>query len=171
MTPVITLIFSTASGILSWLIRRFQGKNAKASHCAIGTEMHGIPVVIEDTVGGVRIYPRDRWIKEHRLVEEYAFLPPNMEDGVRHTIEHVGDKYNYAGLFGYLWVMLGRWLRHKWHNPFASTRKDVCSGFILEMDPDRILVPEWKSLIASETIPEDLRQICATGASFKKIAG
>jgi len=160
----ITLIFSTASGIISWLIRKLQG--ADISHCAIGTSMHGVPVVIEDTVGGVRIYPRARWEKSHKLVREFEFIP-NMEDGLRHSIGHVGDAYDYAGLFGYVWVLLGRWLRKKWKNPFARANSAVCSEFILEMDPERKLVPEWEGLDPSSVTPRDLDQLCRLGRSFR----
>ena len=160
---MITLLFSTSDGIASWFIRKMG--RSKASHCAIGAEMYGVPVIVEDTVGGVRVYPRKRWIGGKRIIGEYRFVP-NMEDGLRHAIGHVGDEYDYVGLLGYFWVLMGRWLNKKWRNPLAKASAAVCSEFILELDPRREFIPEWKQLVASSTMPQDLLKCCEGGTSF-----
>jgi hypothetical protein len=160
---VITLLFSTGTDFISWLIRKITGGDV--SHCAIGTTMRGIPVVIEDTVGGVRIYPRKRWEQSHKLVREYAFVP-DMSDGLRVAIQRVGDKYDYVGLVGMLWVMLGRWLKRKWRNPLARSSAAWCSEFIVHLDVDHV-IPEWDGLDPETVTPRDLDRLCRIGASFK----
>ena len=162
MKSPITIVFSTSGGVLSWLIRKFQ--RSDISHCAIGTQMHGVAVVIEDTAGGVRIYPRARWEQGKKVVREYAFVP-DMESGLHAAIQRVGDKYDYIGLVGMLWVMLGRWLRKKWRNPLARADSAWCSEFVVRMDPDH-KIPEWDGLDPETTTPKDLDQLCRLNTSF-----
>jgi hypothetical protein len=165
MKSPITLIFSTSGGFLSWLIRKIQGSDI--SHCAIGTSMHGVPVVIEDTAGGVRIYPRARWEQGKKIVREYAFVP-DMDSGLHAAIQRVGDKYDYVGLIGMLWVMLGRWLHQKWKNPIAKPGAAWCSEFVVRMDVDKV-IPEWDGLDPETVAPRDLDRLCRLGVSFRQI--
>lgn len=126
--------------------------------------MHGIPVVIEDTAGGVRIYPRARWENGKHLIREYGFIP-DMDTGLHYSIQRVGDAYDYVGIVGMIWVMFGRWLRKKWSNPFAKPRAAWCSEFIVRMDIDHV-IPEWMGLDPETTTPQDLDRLCRLNTSF-----
>jgi len=158
----ITIIFSTSTSILSRLIRRFT--RSQTSHTAIGTEMHGVPVVIEATVGGVRIFPRARWQRGRPIVAEARCLL-DLERGLAHAIEHVGDRYDYKGLVGNLFVLIARWLGKKIKNPLASPKAVICSELVLHLDHEGH-VPEWKGLDPEATTPEDLLRLCRIGQSF-----
>jgi hypothetical protein len=165
MTGFITVIFTTSGGLLSWLIRKITGGDV--SHCAIGTSVHGVPVIIEDTAGGVRIYPRKRWESGRKIVREYSFIP-RMEDGLKVAIQRVGDSYDYVGLVGMLWVMLGRWLRKKWRNPLAKAGSAWCSEFVVRMDVDH-QIPEWEGLDPETVTPRDLDRLCRLERSFRRM--
>lgn len=167
MPPAITLLFSTTTGILSKVIRWFT--KSQASHVAIGTEMHGVPVVIESTLGGVRIYPRKRWLKANRLVAEYAF-GPNVEADMRYAIECVGDRYDYMGLIGQFFVVVARWIGRRIKNPFNSPKAMFCSEFVLRFNRDGV-IPEWAGLVDDGTVtPNDFLRLCRLGGSFALVA-
>jgi hypothetical protein len=164
----VTLIFATTTAFLSRVIRWFT--RSKASHALLGAEMDGVAVILEATTGGVRIFPRKRWERSHVVVGEYLFKP-DMSGGLRHAIEHVGDKYDYLGLVGFMFVVVARWLGRKIKNPLASPSREVCSEFVLQVDPQRVKIPEWQGLDPETTDPEDLWRLCRLGQSFAPVAG
>jgi hypothetical protein len=157
-----TLIFSTTGKLLSRIIRRLT--RSQVSHVAIGTSMQGVPVIIEATTFGVRIYPRKRWERGKKIVAEARFYP-DLSGSIAHAIEHVGDRYDYTNLIGYLVVLPARWLGRKIKNPFASPKALVCSELALHLDHEH-RIPEWEGLDPETTTPEDLLRLCRIGHSF-----
>jgi hypothetical protein len=135
----------------------------------LGLDVMGVPMLLHCTSGGVRFTPRTRWMASNRLVAEYRFLV-DVDEGVRHAFEHLGEKYDYVSLFGFLPVLLFRWLKIKVGNPLASARAMVCSEFILHVDQgDRI--PEWDALEYETTTPQELLDICEQRKSFECLFG
>jgi hypothetical protein len=164
MTPPTapTLMFSTTNSWLSRIIR--WATRSKVSHVSIGTSMQGVPVVIEASGLGVRIYPRKRWAKSRTVVAEARFYV-DISDEIPYAIEFVGDRYDYAGLIGFLVVLPLRWLGRKVKNPLGSSRAFICSELPLRLDREH-RIPEWEGLDPETTTPEDLLRLCRIGHSF-----
>ena len=165
---MITLMFTKSSSIGSVLIRWIS--RSPVSHSVIGgLELCGVPVVIHASFGGVQISTMDEFLRHHTLVAEFALMP-DVSQELQSAVRKIGQRYNYVGLFGYIPVLLGRWLKKKWSNPFRSAISTVCSEFIDSVLDDG-KIPEMKDLVPSETTPNDLLDVCRanTGGSFAQI--
>jgi len=62
------------------------------------------------------------------------FTPKHdIEVGMDKMVEHLGEVYDYEGLFGMAWVELGRWLKRKWRNPWHSSKAMFCSEMVAQV--------------------------------------
>lgn len=152
-----TVVFSTSKHLFSKVIRFVT--RSKVSHASISVHLYGVPVIIESTVGGVKIYPRDKFEKENTLVYEYEVIP-DVHDALQQAIEDVGEHYDYVGILGYIPVMIGRWFKKKVKNILASPTKMVCAEFVVKIDKDNKMFPKEITDAATEVTPEDLVEAC-----------
>jgi len=152
-----TLVFLTSRSWISSAIRWVTG--SEASHVAICLELQGIPVFLHATVGGVQVSLRSKMMLGHSLVAEYECLtiPKGYVVG---AAAHLGDRYDYVGIFGFALVIAARRIGRRIRNPFASPRAEVCSELVLSLDPRGECVPPWAFLDPERTTPEDLLEVC-----------
>jgi len=165
---MITIIFTRPKkwSLLSWLIKKFT--KSQASHMMIGLEMYGVPVVIHSTMGGVQITPRKKQMVNNEILEEYKFIP-DVTNGLKHSFDHLGERYDYVGLLGYAIILImWRWFRRKMKNPLASPTALVCSEFVLHVNHDG-QIKEWEGLDPERTTPQDLIEICRLNGSFVRV--
>jgi hypothetical protein len=153
---MLTVIFTASDTFVSKAIRYFSG--GRVSHVEIGLNIYNTPMVLQSTIGGVQLETRQNAIDSNSLFAEYI-IKPNLIDGIKSGFDHLGEHYDYPGLFGYLWVLTGRWLKQKWNNPLASSHAWVCSEFVAHCDINNQL-PEWHKYADSGTTPEDLLKAC-----------
>jgi len=147
----------TSRSWLSAVIRWVTGGNA--SHVAIGLDLNGVPVFLHADMGGVHLSLRSKVMQGHSLVAEYRCM--TIPDGhVVGAVAHLGERYDYVGLFGYALVLAARHIGKRVKNPFASPRAMVCSEFVLSLDRAGEFVPPWAFLDPEQTTPEDLLGIC-----------
>ncbi len=59
-----------------------------------------------------------------------------IEVGMQKMVDHLGEIYDYKGLFGMAWVETGRWLRKKWINPWQSSKAMFCSELVMKVLQD-----------------------------------
>lgn len=155
-----TLVFSTSSSWISKAIRWFT--RSKSSHCMIGLEVHGTPMLLHCTAGGVQFDPRDKWFKGNVLVSEWQFKDDvgAGEEGLRHAMSHLGENYDYLTLFGWgLVILLWRYLKVRAKNPLSSPTAMVCSEFALHVgmkEEGKQTIPEWEGLDPEHTHCQDL---------------
>ena len=160
----VTILFSTTTFWLSRLIRFFT--RSPVSHAAVCVRTPSLPpMILQAEIGGVQALVRGKWEKSNKIVREFRVLLPV---DVSHACEHLGDRYDYVGLLGYIPVLLGRWLGRKIKNPLAASRALICSEFVLHLDHDG-QIPEWRGLDLEGTTPADLFVICSKGVSFEAI--
>lgn len=152
-----TVVFSTSKHLFSKVIRFLT--RSKVSHASISVHLHGVPVIIESTVGGVKIYPRAKFEKENTLVYEYEVLP-DMYAELKRAIEDVGEGYDYVGILGYIPVIVAKWFKKKVKNPLASANKMVCAEFVVSIDKDNKMFPKEITDAAEEVSPQDLVDVC-----------
>lgn len=142
-----TIVFFRGRGIVPRIIAL--ATRSSVSHVGIGARFFGLPVVIHATVGGVQVTPRARMPEPTR-----EFLVPIERMGrLSLALRELGTKYDYVGLLGFAFVLLGRWARLKVQNPLASPRAVVCSELVSYVALDDIEA-------ADETTPEDLLEHC-----------
>jgi hypothetical protein len=108
-------------------------------------------------------------LQSHFVVAEYGFVSTSASTRLARAAAHLGDRYDYVGLFGYIPVMIARWLGRKIKNPLAEPGAMVCSEFVLSLDQDGDLVPEWDGISTTGTTPSDLLKICRTSEAFQLV--
>jgi len=80
----------------------------------------------------------------------------DIEHGMQQMAEKLGELYDYGGLFGMAWVMVGRWLKRKWKNPWNSSKALWCSELVAEVMKDSGYPGSGVFEDATVTSPEDL---------------
>ena len=58
-------------------------------------------------------------------------LPEALTPDLGYALEMVGERYDYSGLLGMVWVMIGRMLHRKWNNPTNSRKALFCSEMVV----------------------------------------
>lgn len=167
MIPL-TLAFTSSSALISRTIRFFT--KSRTSHTAIGLELFGAPFFLHATVGGIQMTPRARWLKTNRVVAEFRVVP-DLSEGLQAALHHIGDEYDYAGLFGFLLVLFAQKFGRTRRNLFASPTAMVCSELARHLDLEGKKIPEWRGLDPERTSPEDLLRICEQSAQFVRVVG
>ena len=115
--------FNTTDAWVSRAIRRFT--KSPRSHAYLRFELEELDVVFEAAWDGFRMAPistrGDTWTEID--VTSYADTRQALDTCKRWWM----TPYDYAGLFGEAWVMIGRWLGRTWRNPIASPHAMYCS--------------------------------------------
>lgn len=121
--------FSTGAGLLSRIIRWFSRSSVSHAWLLYYDVDFNRDMVLESTLEGVRIIPFEVFQKHNKIIK--VFTPDfSLKVGLAKAGEILGEQYDFTGLLGMVWVMLGRWLRKKWHNPLDSTKGLFCSEFV-----------------------------------------
>lgn len=159
----VSVIFSTTGKLLSRLIRWFT--RSRVSHSVVCLSVAGVALVLEATMGGVKATTRKKWERSNKIVREFKVIP---RISIAHACGHLGERYDYVGLLGYLPVLVARWLGRKIKNPLAAPGALVCAEFVLHLDHGG-LIPEWKGLDPESATPEDVLRACEQGKSFAPV--
>jgi hypothetical protein len=130
--------FSYKKGnILSWLIRKVSSSTCSHAWLLIDDPFFGVPMVLQASIeGGFVPMPYARFLTSNTVVEVITPIIPL--DAALHTAwPDLGTPYDYLGLFGMAWVMLGRLFHRMWNNPLSSSSEMFCSEAVVEA----ILIP------------------------------
>lgn len=154
---MICIGFSTTNSWKARLIRLFTG--SKISHTFIYYTMGEQQLVLEAGWTGVEVMPWERFVQENTVVAMGTLKAPdgtNMNDSyLSDSLATVGMGYDYRGLFGMLWVMLGRKLHRHWSNPIESGKALFCSEMVTIL-LQKCSYPGSDKLVPRNTTPDDL---------------
>lgn len=151
---MISVGFSTTNSPISRIIRWVTG--ARVSHSFLAFHWLGVDWALEAGFTGVKMTPLSEFQKHSKIVESVHLPGVHLLD-LKPALLDLGKSYDFGGLFGNLWIQIGRWLRLKFHNPTQDSRALFCSEFIVEFLKD-IGWPGSEGLVAADTTPEDLRK-------------
>jgi hypothetical protein len=146
--------FSTRSNIVSKTIR--WATHSRVSHAWLLLEgsFFGNDMVMEATEGGFKLVPYSAFKLANDVVD--VITPRvSIESGVRASALWLGEGYDYFGLFGEIFVLIGRWFKRKIRNPLAERNAMFCSEavvYVLQASS----YPGANTLVADSTSPEDL---------------
>lgn len=146
--------FSTSASWISGVIRTVT--SSKASHAFIlyWDQDFQTHMVLEAARDGFRLVTFERFLM-HNTVVELIDVQSTLNQGLAHVSSWVGSRYDTLGLFGMVWVVLGKWLKRRWKNPFGSSRSMFCSEAIVRaLRADGF--PEASKLDPEATSPADL---------------
>ena len=124
--------FSTTKAWVSRLIRFFTGAAVSHAWLLYFDVEFGREMVLEATLEGVRIVPLDVFQKQN-VVVKIALPRKDLAAGLLKAGELLGERYDFFGLFGMLWVLIGHWLKRKWHNPWNTSQAMFCSEFVAQV--------------------------------------
>lgn len=151
-----SIVFSTTQGPISRAIRFLT--RSPVSHCGIGIRVFGLDAVLHADLFGVVLTPRARYARENKVLAEHL-APELSEERLQKAIALLDLPYDYAGLFGHLPVLIGRWFQRKIRNPFRDPNRLVCSELVVRVfaESDERL----QSLDPEEATPEDVLEAVA----------
>jgi hypothetical protein len=135
-----TIIGYAGRGLISRLIRWVA--RSRLSHVAIGTTLHGIPVILHCTVGGVQLTLRRAYEWTSLRVIEFNAEDCHSLYDLERGVKEIGDRYDYGSLLGRGALILSwRWLRLRLRHPKSTPHAMVCSEFVarvarLPVDPE-----------------------------------
>ncbi len=147
--------FSTArDNPASFLIRRISGSRASHAWLLLRVDPFGQEFAFEASEFGVRLVPWSAFRRQNRIVAVFEPAVP-LEPAMPRAGELLGAYYDFTGLVGMAFVMLGRWLKRKWRNPLNSAKAVWCSELVAH-------VLKWaghpgvEKLAPARTSPQDL---------------
>jgi len=139
---------------VSWLVRTVTGSKASHAFFVYHDNDFDLDMVMEAHELGFRLTPLKHFQKWNKIVKLVA--PKHSIDvGLKHIARrYLGSEYDFAGLFGMTWVMIGRFLKRKWKNPWRGSRNVFCSeSVILAMK----MSPGYETVdLVADSSPQDL---------------
>jgi len=143
--------FNPASAVVRWFT---QSKASHAFFIYFDHDWH-LDMVLEAHEVGFRLIPYERFQQRNRIVAVYTPMLDINVGTARVVKEFLGRAYDFGGLFGMSIVMLGRWLRRKWRNPWDSSKAAFCSeACVLALKYSDY--PKAEHLTPHEMGPQDL---------------
>jgi hypothetical protein len=140
---------------VSWLVRTVTGSKASHAFFVYHDTDFDLEMVMEAHELGFRLTPLKHFEKYNKIVKLVSPRNP-IEVGLKHIARrYLGSEYDFGGLFGMSWVMLGRFLQRKWKNPWRSSKNVFCSESVIlamKMSPGY----EHMHLVAGNSSPQDL---------------
>lgn len=161
-----TVGFSRSRSIWSYLIR--VATHSAVSHCWIGFTLCKTPVIFHADAPGVGLVCRSRFCKSNEVMAEFS-TSLNMEFVLDDLLRDLGRKYDWLGVVGHLWVLLGRVFGQRWSNPLQSPDRWFCSEVVAHLlsragepikhepsaiSPDQLLDILGKSTYATRITPK-----------------
>ena len=119
--------FSTqTTNPFSAMIRKFTGGQCSHVWWLYYDLDFGIDMVMDAHETGYRLVPLTMFMQRNKII---ATIDPihDVDEALLHSVQWLGSMYDFAGLIGGLWVMLGRIFRRKWKNPMRSSANVFCS--------------------------------------------
>jgi hypothetical protein len=139
---------------VSWAVRKLTKSRCSHTWLCYWDSEWNMDVVMEAHELGFRLIPFTRFKRENNVVRVVT-LRQDIELGVRWAAKHLGDAYDFGGLLGMAWVLLGRMFKKRFNNPLQNSHAMFCSEMAVEV-LKRSNVTWAKPLVASEVSPADL---------------
>lgn len=125
--------FSTPKSFnpVSWAVRKFTGSKASHAFFVYRDVDFDMDMVMEAHELGFRLTPLKLFEQKNNIVKLVTPKHP-IDNGLRLVARrYLGTMYDFAGLFGMMVVMFGRWLKKKWKNPARGVASVYCSESVV----------------------------------------
>jgi hypothetical protein len=158
--------FSTPKAFnpVSWLVRKLTNSQVSHAWVVYQSELFDRQMVMEAHELGFRTITYDHFKSKNKVV---MVVPVDVDvtPGLRMLSEHLGEMYDYSGLFGMSFVLIGQWFKRtfkKWRrrirNPWANAKRMFCSESVvalLQASNSRMV----EDVVAENTSPQMLMDI------------
>src|SRR4051812_22695376 len=126
MTDAKVLVgFSTSKKLVSRIIRLVTGSKISHTWFLVRDPMFG-DMVLQATMGGFHLVAYEVFKKKHEIIAILDIKHP-LDRGIKQAALWLGYRYDYLGLFGAGFVVVGAWFKRKWNNPLDSSQALFCS--------------------------------------------
>jgi hypothetical protein len=150
----ICIVFERDKGFIARAIRWFT--KGEVNHVAVKYDSEDWQ---EEWI--VEAMPRGVFARKSKNRKWYAAFKFYSKDGtetddLRRISKHIGEKYDFATFFMFMWVQLcWRWLKLKVKKPWRSAKGQICSELIARLLEKDIQFenPQWVH-------PQELLEIC-----------
>lgn len=146
--------FSTSPSFISKIIQTFSQGKSSHTYFTFHDETLNLDVVMEEAWLGFRIIPYDKWLQTNEVI--YEHLIP--DQAIQYAATHLGESYDYQGLFGMATVIVAKWFKAKWNNPTQSASASFCSEMAVRT-LQHIGMWQVKDINPSNTSPTELEAI------------
>lgn len=143
--------FSKSNSLIGAIIRWFT--KSKVNHTFLVFTLGGVEWVLEASWFGVYIIPWEKYRQTANVTRIFELQNTQLED--MNILRFIGSNYDYSGLAGMAWVMLGRALKRVWRNPWQTSKAYFCSEMVARI-LKKSRFPGAENLDPRSTSPEDL---------------
>lgn len=150
--------FSTTNNWVSKIIRKMT--HSKVSHAWIyfdNDSFFGFPLVLESTTEGFRIIPYEQF-KKANIVVTLVDTKIDISSALVKEAQNLGESYDFIGLIGMFFVMIGKWFKMKIKNPSHNLHSMFCSEAVVRI-LQQANYPGTKDLDPKNISPEDLYEL------------
>lgn len=160
MTVRIRIGFSTSATwharVVRWMTR------SKVSHAffILENSFLGDDLVLEADPPDVHLRALSEFVKTNRIVKTVE-MPETLRVGISQAVRLLGRPYDYRAFFGVGLVVIGRWLRRKWRNPFNARKSLDCIEMIVSV-LQLSGYPGSERLDATQLSPQQLMEFLST---------
>jgi hypothetical protein len=101
-------------------------------HVYIRLKLEGHDVIFQASHGYVNLRNYKIFKKECEVLQEYDFHLQNeqCEQLMEVITSTLGCTYDFLGVLGFLWILIGRRLGFNWNNPLAQRSEYFCSELV-----------------------------------------
>lgn len=156
MSTAVSIGFSTPKSFnpISWVVRKFTKSRASHAWFLYYDTDFEMWMVMEAHEVGFRLIPFERFRSKNHVVGVFSTKTP-LGDGLKWAAKWIGTAYDFGGLIGMAFVIIGRIFKRRWHNPMQNSLAMFCSEMAVTVL--QLSGVGWaKKTEAPETSPEDL---------------
>lgn len=147
--------FSTTDLLISKVIRWVT--KSPTSHAFFLFDCNGVEMVFEASLFGTRLVPWKIFQNTEKVIK-ITKLPYSSQEVMTPLLEDLSSPYDFGGLIGSSFVVIGRWFRKKWTNPWNDPHRSFCSEIVAKRLKD-IGDPNLQDCNPSCMTPKDLYDI------------
>jgi hypothetical protein len=166
MSNVVSIGFSTPKSFnpVSWIIRKLTKSRASHTWFLYYDADFEMWMVMEAHELGFRLIPFERFRNRNEVVAIFT-TKTSLSDGLKWAAKWLGTAYDFGGLIGMAWVVLGRILKRRWRNPLQNSHAMFCSEMALTVL--QLSGVGWSKLAEPhETSPQDLLDMFEDAAEY-----
>lgn len=151
------IVFSTSKSPVSGLIRKIT--KSPTSHVFFVFDVGPKELMLEAGFTGIEFNDYKNYAKSHVIVAEHLLAEgADRKQYLYKALEFLDTKYDFGGLFGGLWVIVGRWFKRIWKNPLQNSKALFCSEYVATVLKEAGH-PKLQDCIPSEITPKDLLEL------------
>jgi hypothetical protein len=143
------------------------------------SEEFGCVLVLESSWFGYRPTEWKRWLKTHNIVHAHSCKDGDLDLGIKWAGGRFGAKYDYKGLFAFIWKLIKyklglRWTKHSYTSTDemycseAATRVIKQSGYWLDVHADSVSPLEFMCRLFLDDSFVDVTQQVKTGTWWQE---